>query len=262
MNSRLLIRMAPFAAGGMLLAAGCAPAVRPVELKMIDAERAYEAGNYATAAAAVDQYLGSNPPVEDRAAALYLRSLVHVRSGRRSQAEADARAAAELTRLSDTRWRAYFALGTLHFEDGEWSKALRAYEAALRDGPAQPPLDAAHFRTGQCLERLNRWPESWSRFEDVARRHPRSELAEAARRRAALRARHFAIQCGVFSQRQNAESLMAALRQARQAPYVQPERRGGRQMHVVLAGRFARYEEAQRALREVARVVNQPVIWP
>jgi tetratricopeptide (TPR) repeat protein len=242
--------------------AGCESGVKTTELKMIDAERAFDKGDYAAAATAIDQYLTSDPSAEDRAAALYLKALVDVRVGRRADAYADARTAASLSKSGDTSWRANFVLGTLHFEDGDWASASRAYEAALRVGPAVSPLDVALFRTGQCLERLGRWSESRVRFAEVARRFPRSNLAEAARRRASLNASQFAIQCGVFSARPNAETYMGTLRQARLQPYVLSERKNGADAYVVLVGRYGRYEEAQRALQDVARVVNQPVIWP
>lgn len=246
----------------LLALGGCAGDVRTIELKLMDAERAYEAGNYVTAASAVNQFLASNPEPEDRAAALYLRALVHVRAGRRAAAYEDARAATALAKRADTRWRACFVLGTLHFEDGDWSLAARAYDDAIRGGPAAAPLDVARFRRAQCAERLGRWSESWSLFGEMARQHPTSELAAAARRRASLQAGHFAIQCGVFTQPANAESLMTALRQGGFQPYRTVERRGSGQAHIVMVGRFTRFEEAEHALRNVARVVNQPVIWP
>lgn len=244
------------------LLAGCEAGRTPSELKLIEAEQAYERRDYERARAALDRYFAGGAHGEDRAAGLYLRALIDARTSRRDAAYASARLALQATRTPDTRAAANFLLGTLYFEDGDWARALQSYDAAIASGGPLAAPDVAWFRTGQCLERLGRWSEARPRFEAVVQRHGASRLAESARRRLSLNASHFAIQCGAFAKRENAEQLAATLRQDRLATYVAREARGGTTMHVVLVGRYLRYEEAQRALREVARFVNQPVIWP
>ena len=113
-----------------------------------------------------------------------------------------------------------------------------------------------------CLERSGRWAEARAPYQRIVDQFPARGLAAAAQRRLQINADHFAVQCGVFSQRKNAESLMIDLERQGLAARIRQEPRRGVPMHVVLVGHYATYEQALQELARVKGYVPKAVLWP
>jgi septal ring-binding cell division protein DamX len=99
-------------------------------------------------------------------------------------------------------------------------------------------------------------------FRRVVSEFPQGAYAATAERRLQLNADHFAVQCGVFAQIENANQLLARLKQHGLRPHVRPEDRRGTSCYVVLEGRYASYQEANQALSRVRTYVPDAVLWP
>lgn len=196
--------------------------------------------------------------------ALYLRGMSNAQAGRRAQAYADLRRCAARATDAEAEWRAYVVLGTLHFEDGQWEPAAQSLRAAAERMAAEPPKDAVLYRLGICRERTGRWRAAGQAFSEITRALPSSSYARMAYRRLQLNADHFAVQCGAFRERSNAETLRGNLQRKGLQAYVRREMRGRTAMYVVLVGRFAAYDEALRQLAMVKKeqFVPDAVLWP
>jgi len=154
-------------------------------------------------------------------------------------------------------------LGTLLFEDRQWDQAARNLEAAAQRMPEAPPKDAVVYRLGLCRERTGRWKAACDSFRYITRHFDGGHYLEAARRREQLKADHFAVQCGAFRQKSNAETLRGNLARKGLDAYLCEERRGRPALYVVLVGRYPGYEEAQRQLAMVReQFVSDAVLWP
>jgi tetratricopeptide (TPR) repeat protein len=237
---------------------------------LAQAEAAYKSRQYGQAVSLLTRCISAKPDSALLARAHYVRALALARSGQRDRARADLERCLKIATDNDIRWRAYTVLGTLNFEDGDWDGAGRAYGAAIDIGPQAPPMDVLLFRLGQCYERVGRWMQARRPYQRILEEYPQSSLVPQARRRLALGADHFAVQCGVFSDRRNAQALCEELRRAGFSPQIRTETRSGRYgesaaagtVYVVLVGEFATYEEAERELARVKGYVPAAVIWP
>ncbi len=231
-----------------------------------EGNRQYERRDYGRAADALTRFLSEvreRPEVREEVAdAYYVRGLANAQRGRRQAARADLAHAAGLA-TDDTAWRAGVTLGTLHFEDGRWREAIRCYQAALPRMPAAPPKDMVLFRLGLCCEREGQWPQARRYFQEVASAFPGSAMASAARRRVGLGASSYAVQCGAFRTRANAERLRRRLQGEGLDAYVHTETHNRTPLYVVLVGHYATYDQAvgyQRMIRQ--NYVPDAVVWP
>ena len=78
-----------------------------------------------------------------------------------------------------------------------------------------------------------------------------------------MRAEHFAVQCGAFRQRSNAESLRAELNGKALDAYIREETRGRTAMYVVLVGRYASYDNARAQLAMIKEnFAADALLWP
>ena len=248
-------------AGGLLLT-GCQGLSKQQQMWLNRGEQAYEQRRFQHAIEQLSLFVNDVPERPETAQALYIRALSHVGAGQRHQARADLTRCLEIAKDVDIRWRALSVLGTMDYEDGQWAAAARHYAAAAEDASKEPPTDVMLFRLGVCFERTGRWDRAWETFERIIAEFPTGSAARDARRRLEIHAKHFAVQCGVFGVRQNAENLVADLRRDGLFAYIRTEPRNRVLMHVVLVGKCAGYEEALRELARVKGYVPRAVLWP
>ncbi len=246
---------------------GCAdPARSGVATLLEQARGSYERQQYASAVTRLDQLLGQNPKEPETTAALYLRGISQARLGRRAAAYADLRNAVSRGGDPDAVWRSYVVLGTLAFEDESWSDAGQYLRAAATRMPNATPKDTVLARLAMCHERTGRWSEVRPVCQQIVTSFGAGPHAEWARRRTQLGATHFAVQCGAFTQRKNAEALQTNLARRGFDAYIRSEPRARGSLDVVLVGRYASYAEAQRQLQLIrstaADLARDAVLWP
>jgi tetratricopeptide (TPR) repeat protein len=194
--------------------------------------------------------------------AYYVRGMALAQTGARGRAYEDLERTAGGAQDPVLAGNAYAVLGVLHFEDGHWIQAQRAFRAAIDRLPPRPPCDALLYRRGLCQERSGRWSEALMSYEHVVHDYPAGPYAGNAQRRLQLQADHFAVQCGVFAEQANADRLVADLAERGLSTYVRGENRGGQQCFIVLHGRFTSYEDAIDALAQAKGYVPGAVLWP
>jgi outer membrane protein assembly factor BamD (BamD/ComL family) len=229
---------------------------------LAEGERTYHDKQYEAAAQQLSTFLDEVHNRPEVARALYVRGMARALTGKRAWAYADLERAARETTDPQLLWQPSAALGTLYFEDENWDAAARAFNQAIERMPAASPQDALLFRLGLCCERTGRWSAAAAPYRRIAAQFPTGVYAEGAQRRLQLNADHFAVQCGVFSQMDNANQLVAQLRKQGLRTYVQPEQRKDGACYVVLEGRYGGYPEANQALARVRGYVPQAVLWP
>jgi len=248
----------------MLLLGGCATRLtKQQQMWLARGQEYYERDDYARAIDQCNHFLSEVSEGPEVVQALYIRGLSNAQAGHRAQAYADLRRCAATPTDSDLPWRAYVVLGTLHFEDEQWGLAAESLRAASDRMPDQPPKDAILFRLGLCHERLGQWQAALQRYDELARTFTSGAFVKAAQRRLSLRADYFAVQCGAFRQRSNAENLRADLNNKALDAYIQEETRGRTPMYVVLVGRYAGYDDARAQLALIKeQFVSDALLWP
>lgn len=229
---------------------------------LVDGEQAYQQHQYRAAIEGLTRFVNEVPDRPETNRALYVRALARLRAGRRLDARSDLQRCADSSTDPDLRWRAYTVLGTIDIEDQQWGNAARFYAAAADIAPKQSPTDTILFRLGTCYERTGRWRDARVPFSRIVTDFPNSPVFSAAQRRLRLNAEYFAIQCGAFATRTNADNLAADLKRKALNAYVYVEPRDNGQTHIVLVGRYARYDEASNALAAVRQQVSQAIMWP
>jgi tetratricopeptide (TPR) repeat protein len=229
---------------------------------LVEGEQAYEAQRYSQAVTSLTQYIERSEAPRDRTRALYVRAMSHALLGRRQAAYADLMEASQT--LSDRRliWRVHAVLGILRFEDEQWSMAAREFERAVEAMPAIPPKDALLYRLGLCYERSGSWTQAMVQYRRILQEFPRGPYVGYASRRVELKADHFAVQCGVFSTVEAARKLTEQLRGADLKASRRVETRGGKQLYVVVVGRYTSYAEAERMLAQVRSYIPDAQMWP
>ena len=226
------------------------------------AQRRYALKDYSGAIQNLDRVLAEVREGPQAARALYLRGMSSAQAGRRTQAYADLHRCVRLPDDRDAVWRAYVVLGTLYFEDQRWQESAESLRAAADRMPSNPPKDAVLYRLGLCCERSGRWQAARAAYSEIVASYPTSGYTDAARRRWRLKADHFAVQCGAFRQRENAETSRATLRRKGLDAYIQNDVRGRVRWYVVLVGRYGRYEHALSQLALVRQSVPDAILWP
>jgi tetratricopeptide (TPR) repeat protein len=228
-----------------------------------EGREAYDARYYRQAVERLSLFLQQVDQGPEAAQAYYLRGSARLHMGDFGAGLVDLRNCINLDADTDATWRAYTSVGMLRYEDGAWAEARDALAAAV----ARMPRNAESrplvlFRQAACCERTGRWGEARRLFAQIVSEHGDSAAAEGARRRLALGADHFAVQCGVFADPGNADRMMADLRRKGFDTYRREEPRGRSMVHVVLFGRFDNYTEMLRQLGAVRREIPGAVPWP
>lgn len=246
---------------GLATLAGCAGEDRRAAA-VVEGQSQYERGDYERAIESLSKYLNQQPRGGDAALAYYIRGLSAAKANRRSQAYDDLRQSLASKPDADTEWRANVVLGVMNFEDERWDAAGQGFTAALRKMPKGPPTDTVLFRLGQCQERTGQWAAARATFQKLVSQYGSSASAAGARRRVAINADCFAVQCGAFTRRDNAERQSADLRRQGYSSYVRNDSRDGKPISVVLVGRYRTYGEAWAAVAQVRGRVRDAVMWP
>jgi tetratricopeptide (TPR) repeat protein len=241
------------------LLAGCNTPQRRSAL-ISDGERAFAARNYPEAVRTMSEVL-RDAHGEEAARAAYVRGMANALQGRRAEAYADLQTATRSGGGSLT-WQPHGMLGTLLFEDERWPDAARELSATIDILRDQSPADAYLWRLGLCQERSGQWSAALSSYDRLVRAFPSANYAGQARRRLRIRADSFAVQCGVFRQSDNANALVAQLRQNGFRPEVRNEERPDGTVLLVLEGRYANHGQATQALARVRGYISEAVLWP
>ncbi|MCA9242877.1 MAG: SPOR domain-containing protein [Phycisphaerales bacterium] len=266
---------------------GCGPHATAEQMQTLkDAKAAYKDQQYEYAIRLATKVVDDAPPSATRWDARLTRGLAHAQLGRPDEARQDLTTCAEDPEGND-RWKAHSALGTLAFGSHDWENAERHYVAALAEmpggaaradeasdwekligpleeavSPKPPPVDAVLYRVVCAKERQGKWDSARAECARIVREFPKSPFAEFAQRRLDARPDHFAIQCGEYNEPGVAEKAAVALRNLGFEAYTRPEERGHRTLHVVLVGRYARFEDAEAALANVRWQVAGAEVWP
>ncbi len=245
---------------------GCASGLTAEQRAWLnEGTRAYHEGQYRSAVTRLSHFLEQVPDRPETAQALYIRGLAYARQGRRSDAYRDLHACVRRTDAGEVAWKAYVTLGVLYFEDGRWPQARESFHAAVSRMPPTVPADRRAYvlyQLGICYERCGQWSEAWQTFARIVRELPDAPQAKDARRRARLRADHYAIQCGSFSQRSNAENLIRRLELHRLRAYIREDPRPRGTRYLVLVGHYSTYEQARAALPRIQDLVPEAFVWP
>ncbi len=257
---RNLARVTTLGAVSFLLF-GCTSMTVEQGMWLREGKRAYDRGRFSEAIRISSLFLDNAGNLPEAGRALYVRGLSRARSGRRTAAYADLRAAGK-SDAPDVAWRAEFAIGELSFEDGNWSQARQHYAAAIAQMRPIPPIDRGLYRLAVAAQRLGRWAESQRHFETLVRRFSRSGFAEPARRVLRYRPGYFSLQCGAFARSRNADALQRQLSRRNLDATVRREDRRGRNLYIVYSGRYATYAAAQQGLADNLEHVSDAVIWP
>jgi tetratricopeptide (TPR) repeat protein len=245
-----------------LVLPGCNSPSEHQRMYLVEGERAFREKQYERAANRLSVFLTEVKDRPETARALYVRGMARALSGQRAWAYADLRKAAAESTDPQITWQAQAVLGILYFEDESWDLSARAFATAVQRMPAAPPKDALLYRIGLSHERAGRWPAALGAYRQIVSDLPRGVYAEAAERRLQLQADHFAVQCGVFLQAENANQLATRLQREGLRTYVRQEQRKGTSCYVVLEGRYNSYQEGNLALARVRGYVPEAVLWP
>jgi tetratricopeptide (TPR) repeat protein len=264
MKTAIRLRCAPLLAGLLVALSGCANRLNQQQrLWLSRGQEAYEQKDYSRAIDQLSRFLNQVHDKPEVAQALYVRGMSRAQLGQREQAYADLRRCAATPSQTETSWRAYVVLGTLHFEDRQWERAAQNFEAALQRMPEQPPKDAVLYRLGLCHERMGRWRAAQSAFREITRVFNTGSYADAAYRRVRLKADHYAVQCGAFREKSNAEAFRDSLAQKGLEAHILQEVRSRTPLYVVLVGKYGAYDEALSQLAMVREhFVPDAILWP
>lgn len=243
--------------------AGCAESVPRERLLLLEQGRGeYEAKRYTSAISKLTQIIEAGGDLPETTEALYLRGMSHALSGQRGRGYADLEAASRSGASREAAWRANVVLGTLRFEDSNWAGAAENLRLAAANMPASPPRDTVIWRLGLCYERLGRWSEARGSLTELVSKYPTSSYSEAANRRLRLGAEHFSVQCGAFTQPENAANLRLQLQRKNLSAFTNREQGPNGTRYVVLVGKYATYAEAQRNLQAIRAHASDAILWP
>lgn len=246
----------------LLYCGGCTVLPPHVRVQVVEADKSYRNNDYRGAEARLEPVLRDFPNHAESAEAYYIRALARVRMQRIPDAVADLEKAVKLSNRADLTGRANAALGGLYHDQGRYEPAAAALAQALRDLPEKPPADEVRYRLGVCLQRQGKWADARSAYSTLMHQFPGSRYAEDARRGFSWEHSFFSIQCGAFVNQSQAENLLRKVRSATSEVWVEPEARFGRPLHVVYAGKYATFAQAQDGLGAVRRAVPGAFVVP
>ncbi len=244
------------------LASGCGEIPPSARERLTSAYNQYQRQDYRGSAETLDTFLREHGERREAAEAYYLRSLCLARLSDKSRAATDALQCIKYADDEQLRAKAHVNAGTLLMETGNSADAVPHYAAALQRLPEAAPADVVRYQYAVCLLREGRWNEGKKECGLVVQRHPRSGVAEAARKLRDWPESHFAIQCGAYRDEAGARTYRDQLTKAGLRARVLPRSRSGEQVFAVVVGTYPRYEQAKAALPGVKRKVPGAAIVP
>lgn len=240
-------------AGACLAAlAGCNLPSPEARQWLEDSSAAAAGGDNERAIALSSRFLQAYPKQEESAEAYYVRGLARRRTGQTAPARADLEAALKLAKRKDLLALAHMELGNISYDADDVPGAESHFRAVLVNlPPSQSPADQAAYRLARVLQRLGRWNDADLFFDRVIYLFPEGELARLARTQ--VRATHWTVQAGAYSDPAQAQNAQRQLRQSGLPAQVDKEMRDDSLMYLVRAGSFSTLEEGQADLQRVKR---------
>ena len=242
--------------------AGCTELPPQGKTQLAAAEKAYRANDLPGATKTLDAIIREYPQINETALAYYLRALCHEKNNRLAEAGQDAQKCIALSADRNLTAKARAMCGALYFDMGNTEAAIEQYAKAVDLLPEKPPTDMVRYRYGVCLQRGGDWKAAKKQFRLVCEKYPGSQAAPWARRLAEWPHACFSIQCGVYRDRNSAQTMMGRLSGARLSPWMDTQSRDGNTVNVVYSGRFATYEQAKSGLTSVRRIAPDASVAP
>ncbi len=252
---------AAFTAAALALA-GCDRLPASAVKQIRQGHDAYQRRNYAAAQQRLSPVISAHASKPDAAEAYYVRGLARLKAGQDGPARKDFLAGLRVTDRPELRALLNAQLGNLAYEANQYESAAGRYRQAQAQLPDRPPTDRVLLRYGISLQRCGRFREAKLVLADLLTRFPTGEAATEARRRAGWVGEHYAIQCGVYSKRANAEASARKLRGKGVDASAWRETRNGSTRYVVRSGRYSRRADAERALPRVRRFISDAFVVP
>jgi tetratricopeptide (TPR) repeat protein len=260
--NNLLCRGAVGALTFFSMLAGCASLPPAQKQELIRASELYTQGRYHSAAAILDKLIDQHDQAPEIAEAHYLRGLCQLK-GRIPQYSADDfKQAIRKSQRKDLTARSNASLAALAYKEGEWKQASDLYAEALPGLPDRPPKNKILFSAGLCLQRIGKWKEARSRFNELLHKFGSGPLAEDARRMVSWDHPYYAIQVAAFSNANGASRMVQNLRQEGLDATQEYLPRNGRSLWIVMAGHYPTYKDAVLGLKHVKRSYPDAFIIP
>jgi tetratricopeptide (TPR) repeat protein len=250
------------AALGLSGAGGCANLPEEGLRLLRDANGQYQTAQYDQAVRSTSKFIeqyGNNPAAAE---AFYIRGLARLALGQREDARGDFNAVLERSKRQELSARAQAQLGNMAFDDRDYTQAADRLEKSLASLPKQPPSDEIAYRLGVACQRTGRWEKAQQVFAAVLEDYPDRPVNALARRQAAWNHDYFAIQCGAYRQRGNAEEQVQLLGRHGIRAEAVPDTWENQPLFVVHVGRFDDYDQALKELPRVKQVVGDAIIRP
>jgi tetratricopeptide (TPR) repeat protein len=246
----------------LLACAGCVT-VSPEGISLLQSANAdYNSNRWPQAESQAAQFIQKyqNTPVV--AEAYYLRGMSRVQQKQYASAEADFQKALEYSKRKDLTAKVHAILGYVAMIQDKPSKAVVHYRQAIAGLDERPPKDEIYYRYATSLQRIGQWDEARICLARVVDGYPGGEYASLAKRKLAWAGRFFSIQCGLYSQMNNADTQVGQLRQSGLDARRSMMLVGGEPRYVVYVGRYPTYQQACVDLARVRVVVKDAIVVP
>ncbi len=236
------------------LLSGCGQEISPhQQQELASGTEAYNAGNYSQVIRHANAVLQETRSGQAAAQAWYLRGMARYEQDQLQAAREDLQQALDEAHEASLMVKAADALGEIAYRQDDLTAAAGYFQTVLERGePTQPPADHAHYRLGSIYQRQSQWEQADLHFQRLIYHFPDSELAELASQRSG--ARHWTIQAGSFTERDNAMSASKLFPITGPRPFVEPVIRGTDRVYLLMVGKWTRYDQAAAALPAVRDV--------
>jgi len=243
----------------LILAAGCGP-TEADKKALRDAYSSYGAREFAQTEVLAGMYIQNEPTAENVDEAFYLRGLARYGHGDRVGAAADLEKAVAVSKRADLKFKAYFTLGDIAFDQFKWDEATDDYQKALGFASGAKSDVRIDYRLGVALQGIGQWDSARPYFQAVIAANGDEVLVERARARIEMSA--FSLQFGAFGQGTRAGELAKQLKSAGINTTVGSELHDKQLVFVVRWGSFGTWAEAEAARGHMAVKYPQVTVVP
>lgn len=251
-----------FAGAALLGGVACSKITAEQRTWLSQGQQAYEAKEYSRSIDFMSRFLETELDAPETQRALYYKGLSEAYRGQRTSAVQDLMHSAEMAHDNAMTWRAYAAIGSIHFEDEKWDEAADAFYEASKRMPTLPPKDVVLYKLGMARERAGRWGDAATPYEQILAEFPDGEIARSARRRLNTRTDTFTVEVAEFAVPSNADYLAFELEQQGLRPTIRRERVGPKDVYVVTVGEYPTQSEAEEAAARVRERYPTAKVWP